>query len=171
MSGFCKKCGMSFDGSNCPICHGKTKTNAKTVASSVVIVGVVFLFGILLYTGEIEINHEKLDEIIQQIPKNIQDVGKTSQDFANETSIVLQETVGKVQNKVTETIESTPSIQERIESAQNKVVETVKPISSNENDRAPFTSTSSLLKSLVLNCAKKLSAFLKKVAGTVNFEA
>ena len=95
MSGFCRKCRMRFEGSNCPICHGTKQTNAKSVSIGVVITGIVIMLGILVYTGGIQIDQANLEESIKTMPGSIQDVGNTVGNIASETSEKLSNTIRK----------------------------------------------------------------------------
>lgn len=92
MSGFCRKCKMKFDGSNCPICHRKKETNVKTVVISTVIFGMMIIFGILLYTDEIQMDSKNL-ESIQDIIQEFHKINESTKDIAAETITTLHETL------------------------------------------------------------------------------
>ncbi len=93
MAAYCKNCKMSFDGTNCPICHGSGNTSrntsgntsAKPISVGIVIVGIVVLVGFLVYTGGIQIDKENLEQSIETLPDNIQDVRGTVENLALET--------------------------------------------------------------------------------------
>ena len=63
----------------------------------IVTVGII---GILFMNGNFEINQENIDKTIQNMPQGIQDVRNTAKDFAEETTIVLQNTLSEQIKKV-----------------------------------------------------------------------
>jgi uncharacterized protein YkwD len=56
----------------------------------------VIFVGITVFTfsnGIFEINQDNLDKSLQNIPQSIQDAGETAKDFADDTSVILRETI------------------------------------------------------------------------------
>ncbi len=64
------------------------------------VVMIVGIIGFLFISGNFEINQENIDKTIQNIPQGIQDAGDTAKDFAEETAIVLQNTLSEQIKKV-----------------------------------------------------------------------
>lgn len=89
MSGFCKNCKMRFDGSSCPICHGKKEANTKTRIVFVMLAGIVIVFGILFYTDQIEIDENNIESVQDAIRK----IDESAKDTIDETSTTLRKTI------------------------------------------------------------------------------
>ena len=111
---------MSYEGSNCPICHDNKKSSAKPIAIGIVVVGFVVMFGILFYSGGIQIDQENLEESIQSIPDKIPDdlATKISEDLPEIPSEIPQ--IDEITKKIGET---TGGIVKRIEEEQMRIEE------------------------------------------------
>ena len=64
------------------------------------IFAIVAITGFLFMNGNFEVNQESIDKTIQSIPQEIQDAPNTAKDFAEETAIVLQNTLSEQIKKV-----------------------------------------------------------------------
>ena len=64
------------------------------------IFAIVVITGFLFMNGNFEINQESIDKTIQSMPQEIQDAPNTAKDFAEETAIVLQNTLSEQIKKV-----------------------------------------------------------------------
>lgn len=104
--GFCKKCRMQLDGSNCPICNGKSRANPKTIAISVIITGIVIMMGILIYTGNTQIDKENIDESIQKISNKL--------PLISDVQIPVKETANKITTEITNQLDSIKTQSEKI---------------------------------------------------------
>jgi len=65
-----------------------------------IFVVLVAITGFLFMNGNFEINQESIDKTIQSMPQEIQDAPNTAKDFAEETAIVLQNTLSEQIKKV-----------------------------------------------------------------------
>jgi uncharacterized protein YkwD len=75
--------------------YGKTykKKQGKKVALTVIIPVIALGIGVLFYSGILSINQENVDQTLQNVPEEIQEAGKTAQDLATETTIILREAI------------------------------------------------------------------------------
>ena len=97
---------MNFDGSSCPICHGKKSLPRKSIGVGIAGIVIIGLVGFLFVNGYFGINEKNINESIQSISENIQETSKTAKDIETETSDKIQETV----TDQIETIQKTPEI-------------------------------------------------------------
>lgn len=75
------------------------KKQAKKIGIGIAIVFVLGVFGFLFVNGVFEFNLENLEKSIQNIPEDISDTAETVKDIATKTS-------DKIQENVTEQIET-----------------------------------------------------------------
>ncbi len=64
----------------------------------VIIIAIALVIGIAFFAfsnGIFEINQDNLDKSLQNMPQSIQDAGETAKDFAEDTTMILRETLDK----------------------------------------------------------------------------
>lgn len=110
LGGYCRNCHMNFDGSNCPICHGKKSLFIKPIGIGIALIAIVGIMGFLFMNGIIELDQGSLEKSLQNIPENIQDAAESAKNIATETSDKMQETI----------IEHTEPVQEPINIVSQK---------------------------------------------------
>lgn len=69
------------------------KKQAKKIGIGITIVSIIGVFGFLFVNGIFEFNPENLEKSIQSIPEDISDTAETAKDIATKTSDKIQETV------------------------------------------------------------------------------
>jgi uncharacterized protein YkwD len=86
---------MKFDGSKCPICHGKKSLPIKSIGIGITLVTIVGIVGFLVMNGTIDINENSFNEKINNIPENVQDTVEIAKDVTTDTSKILSKTVNE----------------------------------------------------------------------------
>lgn len=86
MAGYCRHCKMKFDGSRCPICHGKKSIPLRPIGIGVGIISTIMV-GVFVYsTGLVSINLGQIDETIQNTPNEIPTVDELQKPLSEMAS-------------------------------------------------------------------------------------
>ncbi|MDF2427206.1 MAG: hypothetical protein OPY04_04705, partial [Nitrosopumilus sp.] len=80
---------MNFDGSRCPICHGKKLFSLTPIGVGMIGVMIVGIIGLLFVNGTFEINEKNLNESTQNTSTELQQIEKS--EITSDTSIQTTE--------------------------------------------------------------------------------
>ncbi|TAK15977.1 MAG: CAP domain-containing protein [Nitrosarchaeum sp.] len=84
------------------------KRQTKKIGIGITLVAIIGVFGFLFVNGIFEFNPYNLEKSLQNIPEDISDTAKTAKDIATETSDKLQETVTEQIESIQEPTSTTP---------------------------------------------------------------
>jgi uncharacterized protein YkwD len=65
---------MTFEGSRCPICHGKKSLPIKSIGIGITLVTIIVTVGFLFMNGIIELNQEDIEKSIPDIPQKLPEI-------------------------------------------------------------------------------------------------